>query len=251
LPTYKEIEKQLLEETIKCVECHEDDGLFHRTTVKNLEKIKESGKLTPSEIGAISLSSSDEHTYGGNIRIVFDEDKINQPLEKMCYISDENSEQKYDRISDREVRERSYMEKFPIYAYNKFAADMGITHGIYKSECEVMARKPISLDKIKKIEYWLAPKTMDFNPSCNNYHPHSIDIQDITWGKTQGEIMKAKKIAEELGVPFEVKSCFNAAVDYMFGIRKYYPLDKENLERIKNGKEPVGQKEPIKLKCRC
>jgi len=173
---------------------------YHRTDIDDLEKIVEDGKLRPSkDTNVVSLSSNPKHTFGGAVRLIIDKDDLD--LEPVCYHSSDEK-----KIYEAEKKYRDEIN--PVYMPNEFYSYCKTYPVLYASECEFMSKEPIDLDKVKKIEYWLEDAVGSV--SCKRRHPPILNYDG--WSKSyehvKNEIKEAKDIAEKLGVPFEVKSCY-------------------------------------------
>ena len=200
-------------------------------TVEDFERIAEKGVVEPNKYtGVVSLSSCPTQTYGGTVRLVFDTEKIKDKLIPMCYVSPKSKvmceiEKEADKLTNKGVpRARDY-------AYAKYA----VSPDFYARECEYESRQPIPLKgTLKRVEYWIGMHPHAFNLSCERTYPHRagdwISPEDYL-----EEIQKVRKIAEKLGVPFQVKSCFNKL---MVSWNKAIELTPENLKKLAEGKLP-------------
>ncbi|MHC1628266.1 MAG: hypothetical protein ACXQTI_05505 [Candidatus Nezhaarchaeales archaeon] len=255
-----EIEK-LCKATEKCVaktpyntaegkKCSLGPDVNRLMSVEDLERAVEKGEIEPSKYTkAISFSSCPTQTFGGSVRLILDTEKIKDKLEPMCYLRYEKPEEK--KILNEMDREAlRLIEKRVESPLNYVRAKYAVSPDIYERECEYQSREPIKLkDSLKKIEYWIGGvKTGDINIGCERLIPHVAGLYARPEEYVQ-EIQRVKRVAEKLGVPFEVKSCFNK-IRAGWGVA--IELTPENLEKMKRGEIPEPKPtEVIPETCKC
>lgn len=241
---FRKTKRQVDSETIECEVCDSSEHVFRRTSVRNISELLISRMLRLSEdTKVVSLSASENHTYGGPVRLVFDRADLSE-LEQMCYVEADSRSPHYRTYIKK--RDRLSQE---VGSLNRADAILGVILDLYKDECEAISRKPIPLDKVKRVEYWLAPKPLEFQVSCHNRLPHHIDGSGWSWKSILEDMEKTKQFARDLDVPFSVKSCFDKV---KFGWGGHIPLDDSNLERLSQGQSPeIVAGEGPEGKCRC
>jgi len=214
-------------------------------TVEDFERIAEKGVVEPNKYtGVVSLSSCPTQTYGGTVRLVFDTEKIKDKLIPMCYVPSNNKVMcKIDKEANKLIN------KGIPRALDCIRAKYAVSPDLYAKECEYESRQPIPLkETLKRVEYWIGGFPNSFNISCEIQIPHRagdwIGIDEYL-----EQMQKTRKIAEKLGVPFQVKSCFNKL---MVSWNKAIELTPENLKKLAEGKLPEPKPaDEIPETCNC
>ena len=209
-------------------------------TVEDLQKIAEKSKVEPSRYTeAISFSTCPTQTYGGKVRLVFDAERLRDKLEPVCYITPDGEANKIEKGIDEEAMEEAAKKRE--WAYHYVRAKYAVSPDIYARECQYEARESIPLERnLKRVEYWIGGvKPGDFNVGCERIHPHVAGAYSRPEDYLE-HIQRAKRIAEKLGVPFEVKSCFNKLrAGWYIAIE----LNEENLRKFAEGEIPPSKPE--------
>jgi hypothetical protein len=240
-------------EEIRCWICNESDVLYRREIIDNAEKIVEKGYFEPSGTDVVSLSANPYHTYGGPVRFVFYKEDMGCPVEPMCYIINPDEEDKYVKL--RQAKEKYYVDNYykffgdkSVNITNLIDAEYGVTANAYIKECEYMGRCSVPTSKVRRIEYWLgqAMYLYDIAPqryvTCEHTYPAYIDASGYDqwsmykWKIVFGELPRARRLAQMLGVPFVAKSCFPAI---KISPHEWVILNSKNLRRIAEGKDLI------------
>jgi len=238
-PTIKKLppEHHDLADTIKCYVCRDSGILFHRTTPGAFFQIYRESKLRPGKCNAkvLSFSRSPANDYGGIIRLVFHEKDIPRKRE-MCYVKhDEHDTRLLDIILTRFVNQKGL--GYSPHKYNIASANLGLTVWSYRDECEVFSKTCIPLLKAIRIEYWLSYGTQSVFTGI----PPVLMISTDRLESKIDEIREVKRIADELKIPFEIKSNFRV-VDCYGG---WFPINRKTLNQLKNGEKPQIYPYPI------
>ena len=237
---------------IRCWICDESDIVYRREKIDIAEKIVENGYFTPSDTNVFSVSANPHYTFGGPVRFVFNKNDMVCPVEPMCYVINPDEEDKYDKL--KWEKEEYYTINYDKFFGDKFVnvsnlvdAEYGMTSESYIKECEHMAHCSVPISKVKKIEYWIG-QTIGIreNVSCENLGTGYIDASGyMDWDDYKrdvlvGNVGRARRLAQMLGVPFEVDSCFSAIrVGHGMVAGDWAILDEENLRRIAEGKDLI------------
>ena len=222
------------------------DEVNRLVTVEDFDRIAEKGEIEPSRYTeAVSLTTCPTQTYGGKVRLVLHSETMKDKLIPMCYIPfDTEVEKRMEDEAHKLAREGKE------WTYNYVRAKYAISPDIYARESQYETREPVSLkENLKRVEYWIGGvKPGDFNVGCERLHPH-IAGPYSTPEDYLDHIQRAKGIAEKLGVPFEVKSCFNKL---RAGWYTAIELNEENLRKFAEGEIPSSKPEKeISETCRC
>ena len=215
-------------------------------TVEDFDGIAKKGEIEPSRYTeVVSLSTCPTQTYGGKVRLVLDSEGIKDKLIPTCYIP-------FDTEVERGMEDEAHRlaKEGKEWTYNYVRAKYAISPDIYDAECQYEAREPISLkETLKRVEYWIGGiKPQDFNVGCERLHPH-IAGPYSTAQDYLDHIQRAKRIAENLSVPFEVKSCFSKLRASWYTAIE---LNEENLRKFAAGEVPPSKPEKeIPEICRC
>lgn len=245
---FEPCDRQVDGEVVRGLTCDAPDGeLYHHTEARNLPSIRQSGELRPGEDplsdGTVNFTANPNFHRFGSIRLVLDRRVI--PTVPMCYTYGDEDERRR-RVVER--RRREALEQGKLIGTNRIE---NLEHGaeswaVYRNECKHFTREPVPLKgAVKRVEYWVPwkPSSGDSTPVGANVRPCHADWTWWTTGRpseanirqVQKEIAEARAFAEELGVPFEVKTCYPlVALD---GSRIAW-LNAENLQRLADG-EPL------------
>lgn len=232
--------------------CPVGDEVYHNTTTDGAVLIGESRKLKVGmHVGGLgqdvlSLSSCPTQGYGGHVKFVL---KKTSQVRPMCYY-DYHENKEIDRGIEKEAREEI---NGPVGA-NRIRGKYGINLSMYKGECEYVGDKDIPLKgNLKKVEYWIPWKIRKhaYNHACKGHFPSHANVDGSESGikVLKEQIEQVKSVAQKQGVPFEVKSCFST-LKAGWGDR-YIPLNKENLQKLAEGKMPDVVEGKIKEECGC
>jgi len=225
------------------LKCHLGAEVNRLVTVDDFENIANRGVIYPiGETRVISFSSCPTQGYGGKVRLVFDVEKVKENIEPMCYLSNES------KILDK-MEEEIQITKQPFVTADAVRGNYNANLLIYSRECEYTSKEPISIGLLKRVEYWIGgSKPFDFSVDCERTYPHRAGVFSRA-EDYKPDIMRTKRISEKLGVPFEVKSCFNSLEA---GLDEAIELNEENLEKMKNGEIPKGRYyKEVEEKCSC
>jgi len=260
--------RKLNSEEVHGVSCSMNDKgeLYHHTSFDNFLATLDEFALIPSsdplEDGTVNFSANPNFHRFGAIRLVFDgsNPELLKNVQPMCYVKGED-----ERKLSNEVLRR-------IHEYEKthHGETIGITrvensqigaepYWVFKNECKYYSKAAISLNNVKRVEYWIpydinkpestagtnvVPCIADYSFFATDREPEK-NLQELI-----NQVKRAKEIAEkDLQVPFQVKSCYPYIKTLMYrGIR----LTEENLKKIENGiipeEEDVRYVEP---NCTC
>lgn len=239
--------------TFRGVRCPSGKEVVHNSPLFKAEEIVKSGALKPSmhktSLGqdAISLSSCPTHGYGGNVKFVFKAKDVE--TRPMCYYEWEHNK---EADSGLEKEGHELMNDMP-YGANRIRGKYGVNISMYRRECEQIADKEIPLTKLQRLEFWIPWKIREhvYNHACEGHHPSTanVDGREYMLKNLQDQIARAKKLAEKVGAPFELKSCFNSLRS---GYNRSIELNKENLEKLKQGILPEDKpKDQVNENCKC
>ncbi|VVB55127.1 Uncharacterised protein [uncultured archaeon] len=226
---------------------------YHNTIIEKAEEIAKScalkGGQHANQLGqdALSLSGCPTQGYGGNIKFVL---KANGDMQPMCYYEWANNK-KVDSGLEKEAHDVKTPNGEPM-GTNRVRGKYGVNISMYEDEAEFVTQKDIPLDKnLVKIEYWVPWKIerYSFNSRCDGCIPSYANVDDRPISALLEQIERANAVANKLGVPFEVKSCFTA-MKAGWG-NQFIPLNKENLEKLRNGIRPEIVQGPIPEDCLC
>jgi len=250
----EEIDEKLCRATVPCrretefntaegKQCPLGPEIYHRTLPENFKKIAEERVLKPSErTDTVSFSTCPTHAVGGTVKLVFDRDEVekNVKLRQMCYVLGKEGEKVLYEI------EKSTAD------IDRAFAKHGVQPKVFENECEIVSDTQVPVKGLKKVELTLDWWPYAYRIGCENKYPHHIDLSGWSspirledWKRT---IKEVKEKSEKLGVPFELKTCFNSM---RLGFGRYVELNKENLKRLERGEDPVEQSEPPEEKCYC
>ena len=216
------------------------DEVNRLVTVDDFDRIAEKGEIEPSRYTeAVSLSTCPTQTYGGKVRLVLHSERIKDKLIPMCYISRDHEANEIEAGMDEEALAEE--AKGREWGTNYVRAKYAVSPDVYSAECQCEARERVPLERnLKRIEYWIGGiKPQDFNVGCENFHPHVAGLYSRPEDYLE-QIRRTKRIAEKLGVPFEVKSCFNKV---RAGWYTAIELNEENLRRFAEGEIPPSKPE--------
>jgi len=251
---------QTLHGLIKGKKCPINKKVYHNTVPDIAGFIAKSGTLKVGQnVGVLgqetlSLSSCPTQGYGGNVKFVL---KANKSLKPMCYYEwKENRET--DKGIDLEAHSKSVAGE--TLGLNRVRAKYSVQLSMYDKECEYVSNKNISLKKnLEKIEFWIPWKIgkNEYSHGCEGVSPNYANVHpgDETGIKVLKEqIEQVNGVANKLGVPFEVKSCFSL-LKASWGDR-YIPLTDENLKKFEKGITPEVETIPDrtidwKKQCKC
>ena len=221
-------------------------------TVEDFQSIAGKGRIDPSEqTKVVSFSSCPTQHYGGKVRLVFDTRDLKDKLEGMCYLPREKRAEYAD--VEKGMSDEAYAEglKGEIWdVYNWVRAKYNVSLEMYGRECEYKSREPVSLDNLKRVEYWIGgiKARGDFSVSCEGMHPHQAGVYSRPENYV-ADIKVAREISEKLNVPFEVKSCFNSL---RAGWGESIELTEENLKKLARGRIPEAKRrEEVPETCKC
>jgi len=229
--------------------CPLDSEVNRLVDADALKRLLETGWINPSRAtDVISLSACPKQRFGGKIRLYFDTEKIRDKLIPMCYLDYKRAGEKQVRKGMEEEVQKELMEGRD-WSYDWVRAKYKLSPATYEYECEYMLKAPLSIYKIKRIEYWIAgmnPK--DYNTGCTRLHPHIAGA----YAEPQeyiDEIQIAKQLADNLEIPFEVKSCFNSMIG---GWDKAIELTDKNLQLLAAGRMPeIKNYDAVPKTCTC
>lgn len=243
---FEPCERQVRGEIIKGEQCESTGSTYyHSTNAKNLSQIKEDGLLkpspNPSDDGTVNFSFNPHLHRFGSIRFLFDRQKLeaSTPLKSMCYATGESIRKEAD-IIDELQRER--MDEGDYSGRWRIEHELGVETPVYRSECKRYTTQNVPLREAKTIEYWLPWKPGPFSSTCGCNVSPLHGVWD-TWAtglsdslkQIQSEIREAKAVAEKLGVPFHVKSCYPYAT---LDRDRVVILDEDNINRLENQQQP-------------
>ena len=214
------------------------DEVNRLVTVDDLNRIAEKGEIEPRKYTeAVSFSTCPTQTYGGKVRLVFKSEKLK--LEPMCYISRDHEANEIEAGMDQEALAEE--AKGREWGTNYVRAKYAVSPDVYAAECQYEARESVPLERnLKRVEYWIGGiKPADFNAGCENFHPHVAGLYSRPEDYLE-QIRRTKRIAKRLGVPFEVKSCFNKL---RAGWYRAIELNEENLRKFTEGEIPPSEPE--------
>jgi hypothetical protein len=259
--------------SISVVTCQPARGAMsfsHFTSIDRLKAILESGYLSPSReecsvsCGAVSFSVNPKHFYGaGNIKMTFFP-FLKDRLVPMRY---------YDYRVEREKGfpfgeiEEKYLDMG--IGSNEMATALGMTDGIYITECEWFSRSPIPLrDFLLSITYMI-PWSIDElgwggfpTTSCERSSPRysRIETYKCDWDCLVGKINEVGSVVRGHEYVFNVDSCFpyvHDTLSYHDGKLPDIVLDEKNLQRLARGADVVrvsldkAEAENMERECKC
>jgi len=239
--------RNLDEQTVEGRSCFPVEGeLYHHTEARNLSKIRETGELRPDPSpfadGTVNFSANPNWHRFGSLRFVLHRDRVSTT--PMCYTSGEE-ERKRSRAVDR--RQEELFRRGITFSKDRIEnSEMGAeSWGAFKNECKHISREPVKLKgKVKRLEYWIPhnPSITGGNIVGTNVFPCEASWSMWATGRppeanveqVRDEIADAKNYAQELGVPFRVRSCYPFIVMSPHQIAR---LNEDNLSRLEEGRE--------------
>lgn len=225
----KEQEVAIDDDRIRCQVCHNEEELYHLTRRESAVEIIKEGVMRPSgHSKSVSFSANPNHTYGGNVKIIFDQGKLIDQLRPMCYFSGfPEAFGKKEHALASEGR-----------SLDDARTEMGLQPDIYKDECEWYSQETMRIPEkaIRRIEYFITWPISPHNVDCERHIPHTVDMTlDSDYKHMLEDVAQLRGTAKGLGIPFEVTSCF----PYIRRGWQYIMLNDENLKRFTKGEEPI------------
>jgi|APHM01.1.fsa_nt_gi hypothetical protein len=239
----EDCEKTIGDTTIEAEACELNDTLTHRTTIDGASGIVTEGQIdTSSETGVVSLTSNPSSTVAGPVKLKFDADDIDG-LRRMCYISDQDEQEKLDKIKREESQTSNVKDKYDpngsgVFSQNAFRADVGLSSDVFDQECEYMRDRPVDADKVNEVEYFIPGVSGGVSASMDSIVPAQGTPASL--GLIQEDIEQAARAAENLRADFSVNSCYSHMLldDGTFGgDYEYARLTEENLRRLRDGED--------------
>lgn len=232
---YRKVKKVIDGEEVECEVCLDKKELYHLTSVAAAGMVIEAGKMEPSgHSKSVSLSANPDHTYGGRVKITFDRRKLPE-LQPMCYYDMHSpTADAYYRAEDKRKKESNYARSL-----DDMRAEIGMQPDVYQAECEWFTREtlPVPKDSIKKIQYFITPPMNPARVDCTGYFPHIVDLHTHgTYRELLSDIKEVRQMAQKVGAPFEVMSCFPFI---QLGPGQYIDLTDDNLGKLSRVENPV------------
>ncbi len=237
--------------------CQDNGELYHHTSFDNFESIMNDKVLKPGmgplDDGTVNYTGNPNFHRFGAIRLVFDS-SIKDRLIPMCYVRGEDM-----AILSNAVSRREHESNFEIPSNRIQNREFAAEPWLYKDECKWLSKDEMSLNGLKRIEYWIpwspirpnSPAGSSVSPCYPDYTAWQTGISSQQNVRSMmAQIIKAAAAAERLNVPFEVKSCYRfIAVD-----GGYIPLDESNLAKMSRGMMPkviTASRLPEERSCLC
>lgn len=242
---------------VQGMKCYLGEEINHNTTIDGLEGIVKEGSIKPAMKKGLlgqdvsSLSSCPAQHYGGNVKLIIPSDEVE--VWAACYVnfgSDAPEEhKKVERgMVDRSREKMNEDRRGDLRVRGEFA----IQPDIYTEECQYDTKEEISVDKLKRIEYWV-PWSIDpwgsYSTRCRGSHPAYANVHGRSLDVLKQQINRAKQAAQKVGADFAVKSCFTA-LKTGWG-DQYISLAEKNLKLLAEGKMPAIERGEIPQKCKC